>query len=267
MTFLRTLEIFFANRQRNLSPNHPCLARRQRNNAAKRRTRTRRRGGRCEWRQFVTCVSLCLCVYRVKRGRQTFRDDEIKTRDFFFTSKKIIFWVFFSILFWKKSQFSFSIFEKRKKKRRRRRDDIYFIEVNTRYGHIIFNDRRKNEEEEEEERRRRLCRYVFSILCLLLLLVLVRIPLGRHVVRIYYATHHERHHEAHRTRFPNVVSFSTRVRLLHVFLMRVLRFDSFGFDENIVARCRRYCVFIDVRVDSCDRSWNRDAEPKWNERK
>ncbi len=148
----------------------------------------------------------------------------------------------------------------------------------TRYGHIIFNDRRKNEEEEEEEerrrrrRRRRLCRYVFSILCLLLLLVLlllvlVRIPLGRHVVRIYYATHHERHHEAHRTRFPNVVSFSTRVRLLHVFLMRVLRFDSFGFDENIVARCRRYCVFIDVRVDSCDRSWNRDAEPKCNERK
>ena len=173
---------------------------------------------------------------------------------FSFLLQKIIFWVFFSIFFfWKK------------KKRRRRRDDV--IEVNTRYGHIIFNDRRKNEEEEEEERRRRLCRYVFSILCLLLLLVLVRIPLGRHVVRIYYATHHERHHEAHRTRFPNVVSFSTRVRLLHVFLMRVLRFDSFGFDENIVARCRRYCVFIDVRVDSCDRSWNRDAEPKCNERK
>ena len=188
---------------------------------------------------------------------------------FSFLLQKIIFWVFFSFFFfWKKSQFSFSIFEKRKKKRRRRRDDV--IEVNTRYGHIIFNDRRKNEEEEEEERRRRrrrLCRYVFSILCLLLLLVLVRIPLGRHVVRIYYATHHERHHEAHRTRFPNVVSFSTRVRLLHVFLMRVLRFDSFGFDENIVARCRRYCVFIDVRVDSCDRSWNRDAEPKCNERK
>ena len=83
-------------------------------------------------------------------------------------------------------------------------------------------------------------------------------------MRIYHATHNERH-EAHR--FPNVVSFSTRVRLLHVFLMRVLRFDSFGFDENIVARYRRYCVFIDVRVDSCDRSWNRDAEPKWNERK
>ena len=180
---------------------------------------------------------------------------------FSFLLQKIIFWVFFSFFFWKK-----------KKRRRRRRDDV--IEVNTRYGHIIFNDRRKNEEEEEEERRRRrrLCRYVFSILCLLLLLVLlllvlVRIPLGRHVVRIYYATHHERHHEAHRTRFPNVVSFSTRVRLLHVFLMRVLRFDSFGFDENIVARCRRYCVFIDVRVDSCDRSWNRDAEPKCNERK
>ena len=178
---------------------------------------------------------------------------------------------FFFIFFGRSLNFH-SIFKKRKKKRRRRRDDI--IEVNTRYGHIIFNDRRKNEEEEEEERRRRrLCRYVFSILCLLLLLllllllVLVRIPLGRHVVRIYYATHHERHHEAHRTRFPNVVSFSTRVRLLHVFLMRVLRFDSFGFDENIVARCRRYCVFIDVRVDSCDRSWNRDAEPKWNERK
>ena len=264
MTFLRTLEIFFANRQRNLSPNHPCLARQQRNNAAKRRTRTRRRGGRCEWRQFVTCVSLCLCVYRVKRGRQTFRDDEIKTRDFFFfTPKNNFLGFFFPFFFWKK-----------KKRRRRRRDDV--IEVNTRYGHIIFNDRRKNEEEEEEEerrrRRRRLCRYVFSILCLLLLLVLlllvlVRIPLGRHVVRIYYATHHERHHEAHRTRFPNVVSFSTRVRLLHVFLMRVLRFDSFGFDENIVARCRRYCVFIDVRVDSCDRSWNRDAEPKCNERK
>jgi len=161
--------------------------------------------------------------------------------------------------------FFFHFFFWKKKKRRRRRDDV--IEVNTRYGHIIFNDRRKNEEEEEEERRRRLCRYVFSILCLLLLLVLVRIPLGRHVVRIYYATHHERHHEAHRTRFTNVVSFSTRVRLLHVFLMRVLRFDSFGFDENIVARCRRYCVFIDVRVDSCDRSWNRDAEPKCNERK
>ena len=179
---------------------------------------------------------------------------------------------FFSIFFWKESQNFHSQFSKKRKKKRRRRRD--FIEVNTRYGHIIFNDRRKNEEEEEEEerRRRRLCRYVFSILCLLLVLVLlllllVRIPLGIRVVRVYYATHHERHHEAHRTRFPNVVSFSTRVRLLHVFLMRVLRFDSFGFDENIVARCRRYCVFIDVRVDSCDRSWNRDAEPKWNERK
>ena len=195
---------------------------------------------------------------------------------FSFFLQKIFFWVFFSFFFFGRSLNFHSQFSKKRKKkrRRRRRDDV--IEVNTRYGHIIFNDRRKNEEEEEEEerrrRRRRLCRYVFSILCLLLLLVLlllvlVRIPLGRHVVRIYYATHHERHHEAHRTRFPNVVSFSTRVRLLHVFLMRVLRFDSFGFDENIVARCRRYCVFIDVRVDSCDRSWNRDAEPKCNERK
>ena len=68
LTFLRTREIFFANRRRNPSPNRPCLlARRQRrNNAVKqrRKTRTRRCDERCEKRPFVTYLLVVLRVYK-----------------------------------------------------------------------------------------------------------------------------------------------------------------------------------------------------------